>query len=88
MTPPLAAEQLLLIADQFCRTHQVQIRDFSGLVAAAAVPGARIDGVPVHGDPYAAGEALAVAVTRLEPLSKLNKEFGAACRDIYHRLAS
>lgn len=87
MTPPLTPEQLLLIADQFCKTNQVQIRDFSGLVAAAAAPGARIDGIPVHGDRYAAGEALAVTVARLEPLSKLNKQFGAACREIYHRLA-
>lgn len=85
MTPSLTPEQLLLIADEFCATHRVQIRNFSALVAAAAVPGARIDGIPVHADSNAAGEALARAVNRLEPLSDLNREFGAACRAIYHR---
>lgn len=86
MTPPLTPEQLLLIADKFCETNRVQIQDFSALVAASAVPGARLDGIPVHADPAAAGAALALAITRLQPLSNLNKEFGEACRGIYHRM--
>lgn len=86
MTPPLSPEQLLLIADKFCEIHRVQIRDFSALVAAAAVPGARIDGIRVHADAIKAGEALAAAVTRLEPLNNLNKEFGTVCQRIYHRM--
>ncbi|QGU03307.1 TetR family transcriptional regulator [Corynebacterium comes] len=85
MTPSLTPEQLLLIADEFCATHRVQIRDFGALVAAAAVPGARIDGIPVHATSHAAGEALARMVDRLEPLSDLNREFGAVCRAVYHR---
>ena len=40
MTQPLTPEQLLLIADEFCAAHRVQVRDFAALVAAASVPGA------------------------------------------------
>ena len=83
MTPPLSPEQLLLIADEFCATHRVHIRDFGALVAAAAVPGARIAGIPVHEGTAAAGRALAAAVTGLEPLSGRNREFGEACREVY-----
>jgi hypothetical protein len=86
MTPPLTAEQLLLMADKFCETHRVQVRDFSALVAAAAVPGARIDGIPVHADAAAAGDALSSALKRLEPLNNLNREFGLVCQGIYQRL--
>lgn len=86
MTPPLTPEQLLLIADKFCETNRVQIEDFSALVAAAATPGARLDGIPVHADPTAAGASLARAITRLQPLSNLNEEFGEACEAIYYRM--
>lgn len=87
MTPSLTPEQILLLADKFCEAHKVRIHDYSALVAAAAVPGARIDGIPIHAHPLAAGEALAQAVVRLEPLSELNREFGAVCRGVYHRFA-
>lgn len=88
MTPALTPEQLLLIADEFCATHRVQIRDFGALVAAAAVPGARIAGIPVHEGVAASGRALAEAVTRLEPLSDHNREFGEACGRLYQILHS
>ena len=85
MNPVITAEQLLLIADEYCAIHRVTVRDFGALVAAASVPGARINGIPVYADRVNAGEALARAVARLEPLSDHNREFGAVCRDIYHR---
>lgn len=88
MTPSLTPEQLLLIADEFCATHRVQIRDFGALVAAAAVPGAHIAGIPVYEGTAAAGRALAEAVTRLEPLSDHNREFGRACGKLYRILHS
>ena len=88
MTPSLTPEQLLLIADEFCATHRVQIRDFGALVAAAAVPGAHIAGIPVYEGTAASGRALAEAVTRLEPLSDHNREFGEACGKLYPILHS
>ncbi len=86
MIPTLTAEQMLLIADEFCDIHRVTVRDFGALVAAAAVAGARIDGIPVHDHPAAAGDALADTIRRLEPLSGFNREFGEMCRAVYRRL--
>jgi len=88
VTPSLTPEQLLLMADEFCATHRVQIRDFGALVAAAAVPGAHIAGISVYEGTAASGRALAEAVTRLEPLSDHNREFGEACGKLYRILHS
>lgn len=84
----LSPEQLLIIADQFCEVHRVRVRSFSALVAAAAVPGARIEGIAVHADPTAAETALAQTLVLLEPLSGKNAEFAHACTEIYRRLSS
>lgn len=86
MIPRLTPEQLLLIADEFCAVHGTQVRDFAALVAAAAVPGARISGIPVHDNATAAADSLAAAVSALQPLSDLNELFAAACRAVYVRL--
>ncbi|GAB3692540.1 TetR family transcriptional regulator [Corynebacterium nasicanis] len=83
MTPGLTAEQVLLLADEFCAAHRVQIRDFGALVAAATVPGAQISGIPVHAGTQAAGRAFAEAVIALEPLSDRNRDFAAVCRKVY-----
>lgn len=80
---PLSPEQLLLIADEFCGFHRCQVRSFSALVAAAAVPGARLDGVWVHASVSAAAAALQEAVSQLRPLDRHNAEFGALCREVY-----
>lgn len=88
MTPVLTAEQMLIIADEFCEAHRIHVQDFAALVAAAAVPGAQISGIPIHVNASAAGRALAIAVARLEPLSDYNREFGEVCRDMYRRLSS
>lgn len=83
----LSPEQLLLIADEFCNSHRVRVINFAALVAAAAVPGAKLEGIPIHADTSAAGEALEEAIIRLEPLSDRNKDFSHVCRQIYRRLA-
>lgn len=88
MIPRLSPEQLLLIADEFCAAHGTRVRDFGALVAAAAVPGARISGIPVHDNVRAAADALATTVTALRPLSDRNEPFAAACRAVYLRLTS
>ena len=86
MTPPLSPEQLLIIADEFCVIHRVRVSDFGALVAAAAVPGARISGIAVHRDVPSAAQALSGAILRLQPLSAQNREFGEVCRELYQRL--
>lgn len=88
MTSALRAEQLLIIADEFCESQRVQIRDFGALVGAAAVPDARISGIPVHTGVTAAARALEEAVIRLGPLSGRNREFGRVAREVYVRLFS
>ncbi|MDO5669909.1 MAG: TetR family transcriptional regulator [Corynebacterium sp.] len=88
MIPRLSPEQLLLIADEFCTTHGTQVQDFGALVAAAAVPGARIAGIPVHDNSSAAADSLAAAVSALRPLTARNELFAAACRAVYVRLSA
>ena len=88
MTPSLTPEQLLIVADEFCETRRVQVRDFGALVAAAAVPGAHIAGVPVYAGVPAAARALETTVIQLEPLSECNQEFGRIAREVYQRIFS
>ncbi|GAB2516822.1 hypothetical protein CATRI_00035 [Corynebacterium atrinae] len=80
---PLSPEQLLLVADEFCEFHRCQVRSFSALVAAAVVPGARLDGVWVHASVPTAAAALEETVVQLQPLDRHNTEFGALCREVY-----
>lgn len=84
----LSTEQLLSIADEFCEAYPARIRSFSAIAAAAAVPGARVHGIPVHDTPQAAATALNFALTRLEPLSAHNSEFAKVCATVYQRLAA
>ncbi|MCQ4620039.1 TetR family transcriptional regulator [Corynebacterium sp. CCUG 71335] len=84
---PLTPEQLLIIADEFCAHHGGAIRSYSALCAAAAIPGARIEGIPVFDSPVAAGEALARGVVKLEPLRGDNSAFASTARDVYVRWA-
>lgn len=84
---PLTPEQLLIIADEFCAHHGGAIRSYSALCAAAAIPGARIEGIPVFDSPVAAGEALARGVVKLEPLRGDNLAFATAAQHVYLRWA-
>lgn len=87
MTRALSAEQLLAVADEFCPAYKVQVRSFAALVACAAVPGARLHGVPVCGSAREAGGLLADAIRRLRPLSDANDAFADVAREVYLRWA-
>lgn len=80
-------EQLLAVADEFCPIYKVQIRSFSSLTACAAVPGARVHGVPVFDAVDPAARALADAVARMEPLTGANAAFGDVAAEVYRRWA-
>lgn len=82
----LTPEQLLAIADEFCRVYPVRVRDFSALAAIAAVPGARVHGVAVHDTVATALEALHGATTHLAPLSGHNDEFAHVVMEVYRKL--
>lgn len=84
----LTPEQILLIADEFCGSYPVRVRSFSALAAAAAVPGARFYGVPVHASAAAAAEALSQAITTLSPLTGDNEAFARVCAKVYQRLVA
>ncbi len=88
MTPPLTSGQLLIIADEFAATHRVTVRSFAALVQVAAVPGARIEGIPVFADVAAARSALEEAVRLTTPLSARNDLFALVCGDVYTRFAA
>ncbi len=79
----LSTEQLLAVADEFCAVARVQVRSFAHLAACAAVPGARVHGVPVFDTPQAAAEQLGRAVAALRPLSGENEGFARVARAVY-----
>ncbi|UIZ92159.1 TetR family transcriptional regulator [Corynebacterium sp. CNCTC7651] len=85
MTRALSAEQLLAIADEFCAATKARVRSFPALAACAAIPGARIHGVPACGSEREAGLLLYDAILNLKPLTSHNAEFGAAAREVYWR---
>lgn len=80
---PLTAEQLFIMAEEFCAHRGCSIRSYSALCAAAAIPGARIEGISVFDSPAAAAAALARGIERLEPLHQDNQAFAATAQDIY-----
>lgn len=84
----LSPEQLLIIGDAFCDKHNVQVASFSALAAAAAVPGARFNGIALYTSPSAASSALAETLRRLTPLSSLNDEFAVVASEVYLRWAN
>lgn len=80
-------EQLLAVADEFCPIYKVRVRSFSALAACAAVPGARVHGVPVFDAVSPAAQALADAIERLEPLTGANPSFAGVAAGVYRRWA-
>lgn len=83
----LSAEQLLAIADEYCSFHGCHIRSFGFLAACAAVPGAKVHGVPVFDSVSAAAAALSSAIVALEPLSDSNDGFAEVAAEVYRRWA-
>lgn len=84
---PLSPEQLLIIADECCAKWSTTVRSYSAICAAAAIPGARLEGIPIFDSPAAAATALARGIERLEPLNGFNAEFAATAGEIYRRWA-
>lgn len=81
----LSPEQLLIIADECCTAWNISVRSYSALVAAAAIPGARLHGVAVFDSPTLAADALARGIERLEPLTGRNADFADIAREVYMR---
>ncbi|WP_296145325.1 TetR family transcriptional regulator [uncultured Corynebacterium sp.] len=82
---PLSPEQLLIIADECCAKWGTTVRSYSAICAAAAIPGAKLDGLPVFDSPAAAAAALARGIERLEPLADFNAPFADIAGEIYQR---
>lgn len=80
-----SAEQLLAVADEYCAVTGTRVRSFSALVACAAVPGARMHGVPVFDTASRAAEELAAAVRRMAPLTAGNSGFAEVAAEVYLR---
>lgn len=81
----LSNEQLLAIADECAHIYKVRIRSFAALCACAAVPGARLHGVPVHDTPHAAARGLADTIRELRPLTGANNVFADVAGTTYLR---
>lgn len=81
----LSAEQLLCIADEFCAVSWVPVRvhSFAALCAAAAVPGARVHGVPIFDSALSAADALAATIEAVAPLTGENQGFAQVARQVY-----
>lgn len=82
-----SAEQLLAVADEYCSFHGCHIRSFGFLAACAAVPGAKVHGVPVFDSVSAAAVALSESIVDLEPLSDSNEGFAEVAAEVYRRWA-
>ena len=76
-------DELVTVADRVCARTGAVIIDYSALAAAAAVPGARINGVPVHSNPRAAAEAMAAVIETLAPLDTANKCLSVVAARVY-----
>lgn len=81
--PALSAEQLLIIADVFCREYGVDVVDFAALYAAASITHAQFSGIRVHTQLTSVSTALAGTIIKLEPLSNNNVEFSKYVVAVY-----
>ncbi|WP_414627432.1 TetR family transcriptional regulator [Corynebacterium sp.] len=79
----LSTEQLLSIADEVCALYKVRVRSFAALAACAAVPGARVYGVPVFDSPAAAAAELRRTIAALEPLTAENAVLAECAAEVY-----
>lgn len=77
-----SGEQLLAVADEYCAFHGCHVRSFAALAASAAVPGARLHGVPVFDSVEVAAAALAETIRALQPLSGAGTEPNAGFADV------
>lgn len=73
----LSGEDALVAAEEVCAATGAAVRSLPALIAAAAVPGAHVAGIPVHRTEAGARAELMDAVARLEPLTGANDLFAA-----------
>ncbi|HIX79460.1 MAG TPA: cell filamentation protein Fic [Candidatus Corynebacterium faecipullorum] len=81
------AEQLLLIAREFCQAYRVRVINFAALAAAAAASTATVEGIAVHGSRSAAAESLETVLRAVPALSGKNEEFARFCAEVYLSVA-
>lgn len=73
-------EQLLAIAEVFCRHANQDIANYAHVFACAAVTDAKFHGISVHASTQQQLQALHRAIVVLQPLSGENEAFAhAAC---------
>lgn len=83
----MSAEQLLLVAREFCQTYRVRVINFAALAAAAAASTATVEGIAVHGSRSAAAESLETVLRAVPALSGKNEEFARFCTEVYLSVA-
>lgn len=81
------AEQLLLIAREFCQAYRVRVINFAALAAAAAASTAAVEGIAVHSSRSAAAESLETVLRAVPALSGKNEEFARFCAEVYLSVA-
>ena len=83
----MSAEQLLLVAREFCQAYRVRVINFAALAAAAAASTATIEGISVHGSRSAGAESLETVLRAVPALSGKNEEFARFCAEVYLSVA-
>lgn len=83
----MSAEQLLLVAREFCQTYRVRVINFAALAAAAAASTATVEGIAVHGSRSAAAESLETVLRAVPALNGKNEEFARFCTEVYLSVA-
>lgn len=71
-----SAEQVLMLADDFCSACNTTINDFAALAVIAAATTASFEGTSPFSSPAQQSEYLRSFVPRVCPLTKQNDAFG------------
>lgn len=79
----MSAEQLYLLAQEFCARFQLRIINYSALVAAAAASTARLEGIAIHGNEQQAAKAMAEVLEKVPALNAGNQTFAQYCARVY-----
>ena len=79
----MSAEQLYLLAQEFCARFQLRIINYSALVAAAAASSARLEGIAIHGNEQQAAKAMAEVLEKEPALNAGNQTFAQYCARVY-----
>ena len=79
----MSAEQLYLLAQEFCARFQLRIINYSALVAAASASSARLEGIAIHGNEQQAAKAMAEVLEKVPALNAGNQTFAQYCARVY-----